>query len=92
MITRKEIEQLRLTDVFDFLSAGANWRVTDQRKTSACYGTSTQESNRLNPMPGDTLSDENYETSNGVQDVGRVLGIEVMAKFLILENGDNHVK
>ncbi len=86
MITRKEIEQLRPTDVLDFLSAGASWRVTDQRKASA------QESNRLNPMPGVTLSDENYATSNGVQDVGGVLGIEVMAKFLILENGDNHVK
>jgi hypothetical protein len=85
MITRKEIEQLRPTDVFDFLSAGASWRVTDQRKTSARYGTSEQVSNSLNPMPGVTLSDEKYETSNGVQDVGRVLGIEVMAKFKSLK-------
>jgi hypothetical protein len=30
---------------------------------------------------GRNLSDEKYETSNGVQDAGRVFGIEIMASF-----------
>ena len=42
----------------NFLSAGASWRVTDQWKTSARYGTSEQASNSLNPMPGVTLGDD----------------------------------
>ncbi len=63
------------TDAGDFLGG------YDRYDLGLSYDFKVQGAQVRTTLYGRNLSDERYETSNGVQDAGRVLGVEMLAKF-----------
>lgn len=60
-LTSPLIYQNRTLPAATFLSAGGSWKIAEQWKATARYGTSEQASNGLNPMPGVILGDDEQQ-------------------------------